>query len=241
MSSERLIVCIADGSTDSFISGRWARCLCRMMVSEDECGGMSAASFAETAAENPEWKGVESSTWTSIEKNLETCAVLGISQSEKMKLGSSATLLAAELSLGADGGALLSAGAVGDTCLFLIREGQEFGGSRWQNVISFPLVGSDQFSTAPALISSVSRLNKDLDRELCVLYDVRLMPGDLILLMTDALAKWHLAQMEGGLEPWHLLTSAMENKVAFSEFASQLRRTGSMRNDDVTVLSIRVK
>ena len=62
---------------------------------------------------------------------------------------------------------------------------------------------------------------------------------DRILLMTDALAQWFLAETEMGRRPWAAL-GRLTTPEQFSAFVDCLRAGGAMRNDDVTLVSLEV-
>ena len=64
-------------------------------------------------------------------------------------------------------------------------------------------------------------------------------PGDIFLLATDALAHWFLREGEKGEQPWNILT-ILETDLAFASFVGDLREKGSIRNDDTTLLLVRV-
>jgi hypothetical protein len=65
-------------------------------------------------------------------------------------------------------------------------------------------------------------------------------PGDLILLMTDALAAWFLAEAELRRRPWALL-ERLDTQEDFETFVDLMRAGRAMRNDDVTLLKVEVK
>jgi len=64
-------------------------------------------------------------------------------------------------------------------------------------------------------------------------------PDDALLLMTDALAQWFLRECEQGRRPWTLLD--FEAASDFAGFVDELRNREELRNDDVTLLTIRAK
>jgi len=59
--------------------------------------------------------------------------------------------------------------------------------------------------------------------------------------MTDALAKWCLAEREAGGNPWcelELLLALPERSDGFTFWIERLREAGRLRNDDVTLLAV---
>ena len=63
--------------------------------------------------------------------------------------------------------------------------------------------------------------------------------SDQLLLMTDALAQWFLAEAEMGRRPWAALGRA-QTQEAFCAFVDLLRHGGALRNDDTTLVRIEV-
>jgi hypothetical protein len=122
--------------------------------------------------------------------------------------------------------------AVGDSCLFHVREG------RLLQV--FPALRADDFDNSPWLIGSRSTSTG------------MLMPGekrgqgdcqagDRLWLMTDALAQWFLRQVEANGRPWEELEALLahpEPDAAFPVWIAFQRTTQSLRNDDVTLLAV---
>jgi hypothetical protein len=62
--------------------------------------------------------------------------------------------------------------------------------------------------------------------------------------VTDALAQWFLTQQEAGKKPWQVidkLVAEPETENAFAPWVEHLRGHGSLRNDDVTRLTLMLK
>jgi hypothetical protein len=126
--------------------------------------------------------------------------------------------------------------AVGDSCLFQVRQGDL--------IRAFPVTRSADFSNAPWLVGSrtspieVPHKNGLQQRGDC-------QPGDRLWLMTDALAQWFLLQVESGGKPWLVLEPLMYTGIdgfsaqqAFTAWIEELRAARRLRNDDVTLLAI---
>jgi hypothetical protein len=124
--------------------------------------------------------------------------------------------------------------AIGDTCLFHVRDGDllEVG----------PLQRSDEFDSRPVLLASrgpQQLAGSDTH--------VRMLGGtwrskDTFYLVTDALAKWMLEQQEAGISTWQVLrelgTDAEE--VPFERLIADLRSSKALHNDDTTLLRVEV-
>ncbi len=66
--------------------------------------------------------------------------------------------------------------------------------------------------------------------------------GDWLFLMTDALAAWALKQWEAGRPMWNQLRTCISAANPAEAFAENVPgwRVGGMRNDDVTLLAVRL-
>jgi hypothetical protein len=154
---------------------------------------------------------------------------------EKLRSGAFSSLLGITLTESADGGDVRwSALAVGDSCLFVVREGSL--------ITSFPIQSSEDFDRSPFLISSVRTQDGALEAMLrCD--EGPLRPGDDLYLLTDALACWFLASYEEGGEPWLTLQGAggPSAQEDFACWVADERFQHRLRNDDVTVLRLRLE
>jgi hypothetical protein len=122
--------------------------------------------------------------------------------------------------------------AVGDSCLFQTR------GSRLH--YAFPLVSSGEFGTNPWLVGSRGCDGEAVEKRTRRV-EADWLPGDCLWLMTDALAKWFLEQVEGSGQPWQeldRLLHAPAPQPAFEQWVTTLRDAGRLRNDDVTLMLI---
>lgn len=122
--------------------------------------------------------------------------------------------------------------AVGDSCLFQVRQGEL--------IRAFPVTRAADFSNAPWLVGSRTSPSEVPHKNgLQQIGDCR--PGDRLWLMTDALAQWFLMEAECGGKPWlalEALIHAAANEQAFAAWIEGLRSARQLRNDDVTLLAI---
>ena len=121
--------------------------------------------------------------------------------------------------------------AVGDCCLFIVRDDAL--------ALSFPLEDSGQFNNTPALICSNPVNNAGLWPGVRQL-DGECLPGDVIILASDALACWILQVLESGGKPWETLLSLSTDKERNDWVAAQ-RSQRAMRNDDTTLIVVKVE
>jgi hypothetical protein len=122
--------------------------------------------------------------------------------------------------------------AIGDSCLFQVREGKLLQ--------SVPMIRSADFNNSPWLVGSSSLLGRAL-RKKQVRRQGEWQSNDRLYLMTDALAQWFLQQVEGGQQPWQDLDGLLtvpSGDAAFGSLVNGLRNTNRLRNDDVTLLTV---
>ena len=119
--------------------------------------------------------------------------------------------------------------AVGDSCLFWVREGDV--------LCTFPVQAAEELEADPVVLGSV-----DLNRDGLLAFsslDEECRAGDLLVLSTDAVAEWVLKRLESGDPPrwdayWEMTEPAWREEVA------GLRRERHMRHDDATLVLLRV-
>jgi len=125
--------------------------------------------------------------------------------------------------------------AIGDSCLFLVK------GDRLAT--THPIHRADAFSSSPWLLSSTRAAPsewRDHIRPRGMKRGRNLLPGDAFYLMTDALAAWFLRSHEGGSSPWREFDALAGEQSAFAAWVARLRDERAIRDDDVTLLVVRV-
>jgi hypothetical protein len=201
---------VADGASESGFAGAWARLLARYYVRQPGAWArwLPAARrrwLAEVRVPDLPWYA-----------------------EAKIEEGAFATLLGVHF---ADDRASWQAEAVGDSCLFQVRQG------RLRR--AFPVRRSDDFTSCPSLVGS-----QNPDRRLARPGRSRLRgewhEGDCLLLMTDALAHWFLKDAEADRRPWRELLE-FRDEGRFAEWVGRLRQVQALRNDDVTLVYIRAR
>jgi hypothetical protein len=122
--------------------------------------------------------------------------------------------------------------AVGDTCLFHVRDGVL--------ARAFPLEHSTQFHNAPKLVGARMSLPQVAEGR-SAWEDGLGRAGDRLWAMTDALAQWCLAECESGRDPWgelELLLAGPADGCLFEDWIDRLRQSRRLRNDDVTLVAV---
>lgn len=212
---------LADGASDSYDSGRWARLLVDAFL---DVPPPAAVEGLRT------WLVEPARSWLA---GLDFAA-LPWNQQAKARLGAHSTLLGVELQLTETGTVawgdpcgVWQALAVGDSCLFQIRAGDLHA--------AFPLATASAFSSSPALLTTnPAYRGASVDQLTIAQGDLRF--GDTLILATDALAHWFLRRHERGESPWRDLPTAAE----FPAFIAAERAQRCLRNDDVTMLVVHI-
>lgn len=223
---ERYRFAIADGATESWNAGSWARLLVGRYVELHD----PAPNWGEWLPDLRErWRGATD------QELAEGPGGLDWFLEERYNLGAYATFLGLFLRPDADYlGFSWQALAVGDSCLFQIR-GDAI-------VAAFPMDHSREFNSVPWLIGS--RSSDDIPTAHGQSVAGRLIPGDRLWLMTDALACWFLHAAENEEAPWRRIQAILDGTRPIEMFRAWLaeqRTVQRIRNDDTTLLSIQVQ
>jgi hypothetical protein len=204
-------VAIADGASEGWQSGPWARVV--------------AAAFVRTPP-TPEsfddWVG-------SVREKAPKSETTSWYAEEKAALGSFATMLGLAFEDAKDGGIRWRAVAVGDSCLFQVR-GEKL-------LAKFPVESVADFSNRPKLVGSAPGAEvaePDWFAGRGELHDV-------FYLLTDALAEWFLRLRNANARPENELDRVTEPSrppAAFADWIKSLRDAKAIRNDDCTAVRV---
>lgn len=216
--ARRLRFAVADGASESMLSGLWAGLLVRTWC---KARRRRLPEILEVARAS--WD-VELAAY--LEERGRTERPIQWFEEPGLERGAFATLCGVAFTTGhGHHGGTWEATAVGDSCLFQVRGGELLS--------AFPVKSSDEFDSAPKLVPSgagdLSRLLDAVDRDTG---DWR--RGDTFFLLTDAVAAWFLRTHEQDEAPWEVL------RDADAAWVSARRADRSLRNDDVTVMRIDV-
>ena len=212
---------VTDGASESAFAREWANILTGAFVDRplDLCGLTEDSLNAWLLPAREAWhSGVP---WDRLPWHGEA----------KARAGAFATLLGLAVGAAPDDPGRLSwqALAVGDSCLFVVRDDRL--------LLSFPLEDAAEFDNNPALVCSnpanAAGLWESVRRS-----GGECAPGDLFILATDALACWLLAGNAAGEKPWRTLLAL--DPPGWADWVGERRRDGSMRNDDTTLVVIEV-
>jgi len=217
----RGVAVIADGVASGIFSRLWAGILTEAVL------------FDMPNLDDPEafarWLTLRREAWAA-EINVSR---LAWHQKPKLRSGAFSTLLwvclLPDAGSGEPGAGRLRAFAVGDSCLFHVRQGELLR--------SFPVQRAAELEADPLVIGSV-----DLNRDQLLKFhslDESCRSGDLLVLCTDAVAAWALGLYESGQTPaWQAYWDMTDE--AWREEVTGLREQQQMRVDDATLALLRV-
>jgi hypothetical protein len=210
---ERGRFAIADGASESAASGLWARLLVDEFVRAGE------------QIHWPEWIIPLQQRWAEAVRLPPDADPLPWYLEDRYNQGAFATFLGLTVEEGR-----WQALAVGDSCLFQVRDNEL--------LLAFPLTHSSQFGNSPWLVGSrTNTLEVPLLRAAHRLGEWQ--PGDRLLLMTDALARWFLTATEAGQRPWLMFEELLaDSSDRFADEVEKLRTDRQLRNDDTTLVAV---
>jgi hypothetical protein len=215
-----LCYAVADGATEAFDAGCWARLLAEDWV----------------RAQSPPTSDTEFRAWAATQGERLHAGWSELSlpwyAEEKRRAGSFAAF--AGVKFDEQGAALRwRAAALGDSCFVQTR-----GGSV---VEALPLGKSADFNSSPILLPSAGA-SREAALARAVFREGEAAPGDIFYLLSDALAAWFFESCElrgESLAEFDSLLASSENE-RLSEFVARERSAGRLKDDDVTAVRIKV-
>jgi hypothetical protein len=203
-----------DGATEAYDAVRWVTQLVTSFLGDD------GRPPAVQAADLDGWFGRMQQRWTD-EAPRRFASVF--EERAFHDTGSFATFLGCEVAGLGGPEPTWRAAALGDTVLFQVRGGTV--------VVQFPRLAAGDFGLNP---DGVFTLPSQRDRmRMSLMFDAgTLEVGDVLYLATDALAAW---LVDADARVWSDL-AALEHPSVFRRKVGDLRRTGALKNDDVTLL-----
>jgi hypothetical protein len=216
----RLLIALSDGATESSFSQQWAKELVSAFVNCDLLVNDSIDWLAPLQKKWQKWLADQNLSWFAKRKAGE---------------GAFATFLSLEIFDDLSWKAL----AVGDSCLFVVRQSPI---TNYQSPItnhqlqkSFPLQSSHAFNNRPRLIGTHIEAAKISTFKT----NGKAQVGDRFYLMTDAIACWVFQQLEANQDPW-LKLEQLSSQDLFVKWVSELRDRREIANDDTTLLCLEI-
>ena len=222
---EQVTVAVSDGASESMLSGKWAEFLVRLSCKKSSCFE-NFDRFINRSCRG--WK-----LWlkSHIETRERNSKPIQWYEEPGLNTGAFASLLCLKLINENDNETNWDAIALGDSCLFQVRDNEL--------ITSFPIASSSQFDNRPYLLSSNPTNNTHVSKHAKRLTG-QWKKNDSFFLMTDALAAWFLKQVEDGETPWISILDSDTAKYVqpLGELVKYLRERGTIRNDDVSVIRL---
>ncbi|NJK34206.1 MAG: protein phosphatase 2C domain-containing protein [Oscillatoriales cyanobacterium SM2_2_1] len=204
------VVAIADGATESSFARQWAQILVETYVRRPT-QDLSSDWLYPLQQHWAQWLDAQQLRWYARRKAQE---------------GTFATLLGLVLLRDRQWRAI----AVGDSCLFVVRQ---------QRVMAcFPITNGQLLGFRPPLLSSQGQQPPLIvpARSLCGVGRL----GDRFYLVTDALAAWIFSQLELGNNPWQQLNQ-IRNSRQFCQWVDGERSLQRLPNDDTTLICLELR
>lgn len=212
---------IADGATEAFDSQSWARLLAHDWVlpgpADQTLEEFRAWVTRQGQSLHDSWNGLRLAWYSE----------------EKARTGSFATFLGLEFDVA---GAVPSwtAIALGDSCLVHCRKGAI--------VTALPLSQYESFNATPPLVPSDPSMQQTALEKVVVVSGL-VEPGDVLLLLSDAVACWYLMLAEKDKPArsfFDLLLKSTQDEELTLLFEME-RLSGRIKDDDIAVIRIEVQ
>lgn len=207
-------VAVSDGVSNAWHSGAWSKALVWQFIRP---GSSALNAF-------PAWLAEVQASWA--KKPVDLSRTPGFLRSKVFR-GAFATLLGVEFHEETDGGIVYQALAVGDSCLFHLRDGHLLR--------SFPLTTAEAFGSAPMTLPSAARFSANVLPHVATTGG-DLAPGDRLLLATDALACHLLACAAVDPDWWLPMETRFKDATALRTYVADARATRRLADDDTTAL-----
>lgn len=206
-------IALSDGATESSFTREWARALVTAFTDRQlpwqEVYACATTWLLPLQVTWQQWLGQQDLSWFAKRKAGE---------------GAFATFVSLEVFADLSWKSL----AVGDSCLFVVRDGT------LQK--SFPLQTSHEFNNRPRLIgTNIRAANITISQ----IHGVAKC-GDHFYLATDAIACWIFKQIEANQDPWVKLEQ-IRTQDLFAKWVTELRDRHEIANDDTTLLCLKIQ
>ncbi|MEG4287049.1 protein phosphatase 2C domain-containing protein [Microcoleus sp. A006_D1] len=223
-STDRSLAAIADGASTSLWPREWANFLVEHFCHHNQ------DSIASIHERWEEWLRPLQEKWRQHSLKIKKDPTIPwYAQGSKDKDHGSATFVGLKLRPPNEAGEKIwEALAVGDSCLFQIKPNSD-------ELVAFLLNKSEQFTTVTNCFHSLPEYKSYPPAFRNDLYE----EGDIFLLATDALAEWIIKDCENRTDRWKKLIS-VATQEEFTNFINQLRDDRLIKNDDTTLLRLKV-
>ena len=221
---------VADGATEAFDAGAWARRLAESWANESE-PGQSWTNVDVEPPRTPEeflrWAELCGEAW---DYDWRARRALPWYAEEKRRDGSFAAFVGIEF-VKTEKGLMWHAAAIGDSCLLRVRGGEL--------IEAMPLDDHRLFNSTPRLVPSVAAGNRLTTSDVCIRHG-HAEPEDFYWLLSDAMAAWCLRALTEDRARFAEFerVSLSNEREAFERFVETERNSDRLRDDDITFICI---
>jgi hypothetical protein len=213
---ERGRYAIADGVTRSFFPDEWAKLLVEHFCND---GSESNSRLFETKDWQAWVTAIQPKWLAKVQARVKDRTGLvhaHLHNSLAAREPAASTFVGVEIDTNRDGEALWRAILMGDSCLLTCREGR---------MTSLPIEHSNGFNHHPAHFASYPDAGRRYEP---TFQDGKVAAGDVMILATDALAKWFIGQYERDPGQWLAL---LDNVLQIQKWRDLYRFVEAKRND----------
>jgi hypothetical protein len=211
---------LADGAGTTLFSREWARFLVQQYI--------STPFFSANPFELQWW--IELAQKGFAKQELDVTSLPWTLQ-KKAREGSASTFAALCITSVQAASVSAQAFVLGDTCIFIGKEAT-------QTVHAFPLLETAEFEKAPNCFSSLPR-KFSRSHHRCLSHQVQLCGNDIIILATDAVARWLLSHTDASTR-WRAFQGlAGMSETTWGPFIIGCRERREMADDDSTIIVVR--
>jgi len=222
--SDRLRAAVSDGATEGFQSGRWANYLVEAFIRSPSLEVQRISRRARHRWEK--W------LTTYLDERARERPIQWWEE-PALERGAFASIIGLQISASSNGDdSHWNAIAIGDSCLFHVR-GTEL-------LRAFPISDSTSFTNRPVLLPSNIAYIQPQNNTANYTAGGECRADDTFYLVTDAFAQWILARSEENRSPWLALRDLDTDAEIrqFDDWIRDLRTSGELRNDDVTLVRV---
>ena len=216
ISPDERVFAIADGVSQSPFSQIWSKKVVNKFIKKPlDISDLNEQKIKDWLADiRKEWR-------TEIDQGKASELILDIAKKE----GGSTTFLGMIIKKKKKKRQKLQLFGIGDTNMFLVRN------NRIKE--KFPVTSVKSFTNRTKALCSIDNPLQEIPE----LKEVNAKKGDIVILATDALAKWILECYNLGQRPWDKI---LKNKNDIANFINKLRDTNKIDDDDTTCIIIRI-
>lgn len=215
---QSLRICVADGATESAFARQWSQCICAAFTRYGPAITPSPDTADKLTLDCSAWLKRLRGRW---DRCLQRRSLPWWAE-QKALLGTWATFLGLEITTDASK-LRMSACGVGDVCLFQVSDGRR--------ISSWPISSYQEFANQPNLVGTICTKCDSVPR-----ITLAVDSGNSFYIASDAIAKWLLEY-----ETEHRwMDLPLDDDAEFSNWIDLQRSTGRLRNDDITLLRMRV-